>query len=298
MSLKVRFRPTGNVKKFPSDSDILSRARYFVKSLSTEGLIAYAEEYDAEIAALAGKQKDDPIKIESDIRNLCGEFYSVEDSDDVLYEGDSKKEFVQLPVLSDSAPAKEKPSENTMGSLQISYQDFFQQERHFVRALDRFDMVTMGIRSAYIRSNGFHLVDFNSQERKSLREAAFDHFYKCEPRYFNVENLLGSDVFNDCIAGGDDTSSLAYAFFLKSYMTKGDELNSAKVALSLRSNSLKEKRLFDQASQSYYYMGLKLEVLSRAERIMFDQLNLAKKHLERLNLAKLEGRPLPFYFED
>jgi len=294
MSEKVGFRPTLNVKKFPSEIDILKKARDLTKSFSTQGIIVYLENYDAEMAVLAAKQKDD-IKLKSDLRNVLGEYYI-----DDPYEGDSEKELVQLPVLSDPAQVKEKPSENTIltGSLQISYEDFSKQKRFSVGALDRFDIVTMRIRSRYIRSNGFHSVDFNSHERKISREAAFDHFYKCEPRDFTVENLLESDIFNDCIAGGYDESSLAYAFFMKNYMAKGTELDSARLALSSSSKSLKKKLLFDQVNKSYYYMGLKLEVLARAERIMFDQLQLAKNELECLNLAKLEGRPLPFYLED
>jgi hypothetical protein len=300
MTGKVGFRPTSNAKKLPDQSAIFGKAPYFTKSLSTQGIIAHTENYDAdaEMAAFAAKQKDDLIELKSDLSDICWEHFGVKENDEGSYEGDHEKEVVQLPVLSDSAQVNEKPLENTLltGSSQISYENFSKQQHLW--PFDRFDFVTMRIRSDYIRSDGFHSVDFNSHQRKTVREAAFEHFYKCERRDFRVENLLESDIFNDCIAGGSDQSSSAYAFFMKNYMAKATELDSARLALSLSSKSLKKKRLFDELNKSFSHMGQKLETLARAERIMFDQLMLAKNELELLNLAKLEGRPLPFYFED
>lgn len=302
MTGKIGFRSTSNSKKLPTQGAILGKVPYFTKSLSTQGIIAYTENFDAdaEMAAFAAKQKDDLIKLKSDLRDICGEYFSEDQNNEGLYEADDEKEIVQLPVLSDPAQVNENTSDNTLltPSLQISYEDFSKQERSSAWALDRFDIVTMRIRSDYIRSNGFHSVDFNSHERKVTREAAFEHFYKCERRDFSVENLLESDIFNDCRTRGSAESSLAYAFFMKNYRAKAIELDSARLALSLSSKSLKKRRLFDQLNKSYYDMGRKLETLARAECIMFDQLSLAKNELERLNLAKLEGRPLPFYFED
>ena len=159
------------------------------------------------------------------------------------------------------------------------------------RPLSRFEIIITRIRNDYVasRSNGCldgYKVDFKSVERKKVRELAFNHFYNCELRDFTDENLLESEIFNDCTIEGLNKSSSAYAFFSECYETKAKELEAASLAYSNHKRSIKKKRLLEEAKESFRVMTIKFEELARAEGILFMQLQQAGRELILLHPVK------------